>query len=339
MEIERGTVRAPELGPEWLNSTPLSTRGLRGSVVLVDFWDYTCVNCLRTLPYLAAWHERYAPMGLVTIGVHTPEFAFAQSRELVEQAVDRLGIRYPVVMDNHYAIWQSFANRCWPAKYLIDASGYMRLAHFGEGEYQETELAIQELLREIHPGAEMPPPLEPLRASDHPGAACYRPTPELYLGLRRGQPGNEGGFQKQGEGEPFEYALPRDLRADAAYFGGAWMSAEDHARSAGDMKHPSTLLVYYAAKEVNLVMASLEGEQEVELLQDGGPVAQEEAGEDVRFDATGRATVTVSEPRMYRLTRNRAFGQRLLQLVSRQPGLLAYAFTFVTCPADESGAG
>jgi thiol-disulfide isomerase/thioredoxin len=336
MDIEPGTVHAPELGPEWVNSDPLTLKGLRGRAVLVDFWDYTCVNCLRTLPYVVEWHRRYAAKGLTIVGVHTPEFVFARSRELIEQAIERFQIEYPVVMDNDYAIWQAFSNRCWPAKYLVDANGYLRFVHLGEGEYEQTERAIQTLLREMNPAVELPEPMAPVRDTDRPGAACYRTTPELYLGSRRGKIGNEGGFRNAGEPKPAEYSLPQNLAAEQAYLGGAWISAEEHARSVGNEAQPSSLLVYYVAKEVNLVMASLDGEQAVEVLHDGKPLAPQDAGEDVRIDESGRSFVAVSDPRMYRLVRNQEFGQRLLQLVSRRPGLLAYAFTFVTCAAGDA---
>jgi thiol-disulfide isomerase/thioredoxin len=333
MDVEPGTVRAPELGPEWVNSEPLTLKALRGRVVLVDFWDYTCVNCVRTLPYVTEWHRRYGSKGLTVIGVHTPEFVFGRSRELIEEAVARFGIEYPVVMDNDYAIWQSFSNRCWPAKYLIDTEGYLRFFHFGEGEYEQSERAIQTLLRERDGSVELPEPMAPVRDTDRLGAACYRTTPELYLGARRGQIGNEGGFRNPGQPNPADYSLPQKVEAEKAYLGGSWISAEEHVRSAGSGEHPSSLLVYYAAKEVNLVMASLEGEQAVELLHDGKPLGREDAGEDVRFDESNRSVVSVSDPRMYRLVCNREFGQRLLQLVSRRPGLLAFAYTFVTCAA------
>jgi thiol-disulfide isomerase/thioredoxin len=338
MELEPGTVHAPELGPEWINSPPLTIKGLRGRAVLVDFWDYTCVNCLRTLPYVVEWHKRYADKGLTIVGVHTPEFSFARSRELVEGAMESFGIRYPVVMDNDYAIWHAFANRCWPAKYLVDANGYLRFAHFGEGEYREIERAVQTLLREVNPSVVLPGPIEPIRDTDRPGAACYRTTPELYLGSRRAAIGNEGGLQNREDPAPFDYKLTSDLAADKPYLAGPWISTEEYVRSASSESQPSALLIYYLGKEVNLVMASIDGEQPVALLQNGAPIPREDAGEDVRFDENGRSFVLVSEPRMYRLVRNREFSQRLLQLVTRNPGLLAYAFTFVTCVAAEAEA-
>jgi len=135
MKIEKNTVRAPEIGRLWFNSPPLSMRQLRGRVVLVDFWDYTCVNCIRTLPYIKEWHKRYADKGLTVIGVHSPEFLFARYESNVERGIEEFGLTYPIVVDSNMELWQAFANRYWPSKYLIDSNGYLRYAHFGEGAY------------------------------------------------------------------------------------------------------------------------------------------------------------------------------------------------------------
>ena len=182
MKVEKGKVRAPEIGRLWLNSPPLSFRQLRGRAVLVDFWDYTCVNCIRTLPYVQAWHERYHDKGLTVIGVHTPEFTFAQYESNVERGIREFGLTYPIVVDSNREIWKAFANRYWPTKYLLDKDGYLRYGHFGEGGYVECEQAIQELLREIDPNAALPALMDPMREEDHAGAVCYRATGELYLG-------------------------------------------------------------------------------------------------------------------------------------------------------------
>ena len=208
MRVEKGKVRAPEIGRLWLNSPPLSFRQLRGRVVLVDFWDYTCVNCIRTLPYVQAWHERYVGKGLTVIGVHTPEFTFAQYESNVERGVREFGLTYPIVVDNDREIWKAFANRYWPTKYLLDKDGYLRYAHFGEGAYRETEEVIRELLLEANSTLAFPPLMEPVRAEDREGAVCYRPSPELYLGHARGRIGNEGGFK---EDSIAEYSLPEDV--------------------------------------------------------------------------------------------------------------------------------
>lgn len=137
---------------QWLNSPPLTGEMLRGKVVLVEFWTYGCINCQHTLPYVKAWSDKYRPQGLLVIGVHTPEFAFEKDKGNVERAIRDLGITYPVVMDNHYEIWNAYQNRYWPALYLMDAQGRIRHQHFGEGEYQETEKMIQTLLAEAHQG-------------------------------------------------------------------------------------------------------------------------------------------------------------------------------------------
>lgn len=335
MEIEKGKVRAPELGAIWLNSEPIELRKLRGRAVLVDFWDYTCVNCLRTLPYVVEWHARYAAKGLSIIGVHTPEFSFAANDKFVRASVERFGIRYPVVLDNGYAIWHAYANRYWPAKYLIDKDGYIRFFHFGEGDYGATEQAIQTLLREISPGAEFPLPMEPVRDTDKPGAVCYRTTPELYLGNKRGKAGNPSGFLGENEDQAGEYSLPEKVDADKFYLTGPWLSKEECVKSAAHGSKASSIVLYYTGKEANLVMAPDGEPQELELLHGGEPLRDDELGEDATRSKDGRSIVRVDSPRMYNLLRNPGMKQRLLQLVTHQPGLECYAFTFTTCTAQD----
>lgn len=319
----------------WVNSPPLTLGSLRGRVVLIDFWDYTCVNCIRTLPYLLEWRRRYSDKGLTIIGVHAPEFSCARRKEFVAAAVERFGIPYPVVLDNGYMIWQAFANKCWPAKYLIDKDGYIRFFHFGEGDYCGTEDTIQTLLREIDPSAELGPLMEPVRDTDRPGAACYRATPELYLGHQRGRIGNAGGFQHRGEPRAGEYKLPEKIAADTFYLSGPWQSGPESIRAAADSAgEPASVLVYYTAKEVNLVMAPNGEMQPVEVLQDGRPLERQDAGEDVRYTASGESVVEVETPRMYNLVRNAGMGQHLLQAVTRRAGLECFAFTLVTCAVN-----
>ncbi len=190
MPCPNESIYAPDFpeGLHWIGSEPLSRSQLFDQkTVLVDFWDYTCVNCLRTLPYLKEWHRRYRDKGLATIGVHSPEFSFAASDETVESAVNRLEIEYPVVVDSRFDIWKLYGNRVWPAKYLWDDKGKLVWFHFGEGEYEATERAIQQALRQLNADVELPDPMEPIRDTDRPDAACIRPTPELYLGSGRGQ--------------------------------------------------------------------------------------------------------------------------------------------------------
>jgi thiol-disulfide isomerase/thioredoxin len=329
VRVEKGQVRAPEIGRVWLNSPPLSFRQLRGRVVLVDFWDYTCLNCIRTLPYVQAWHERYREKNLTVIGVHTPEFTFAQYESNVERGIREFGLTYPVVVDSNREIWKAFANRYWPTKYLLDKDGYLRYGHFGEGGYGECEQVIQELIHEIDPGVALPEIMEPLREEDHPGAVCYRPSGELYLGHRRGRIGNEGGFK---EDEVADYEFDGKLEENLFYASGRWASTGEYFEAAGEGPH--ILKLKYEASAVNLVMAAPRGASAVvQVLQDGRPLARSQATKDIRFrnsGGTSESCVVVDSARMYALVDNHEFGEHELELVC-DPGIAAFAFTFTGC--------
>jgi thiol-disulfide isomerase/thioredoxin len=338
MRVKRGKVRAPEIGRLWLNSPPLSFRQLRRRVVLVDFWDYTCVNCIRTLPYIQAWHERYVGKGLTVIGVHTPEFTFAQYESNVERGVREFGLTYPIVVDNDRELWKAFANRYWPTKYLLDKEGYLRYAHFGEGAYQETEEAIRELLLEVNPTLAFPPLMEPLRAEDRVGAVCYPPSPELYLGHARGRIGNEGGFK---EDSIANYTAPTETAENRFYLNGQWASTAEYVEASGDGRH--SIVLRYEASGVNLVMAAPRGGAcEVVILQDGKPLDRSQKAADTRFRALHEAEesyVSVQQARMYSLLKNAGFGKHELELLC-PAGLAAFAFTFTSCvdPSRETVA-
>jgi thiol-disulfide isomerase/thioredoxin len=316
-------IYAPEFeGGTWIQGGPISLRALRDkAVVLVDFWDYTCVNCIRTLPYVAGWHRRYAKDGLLIVGVHAPEFTFAREGSHVKEAAQRFGLEYPIVLDNDYAIWRAYSNRFWPAKYLVDAKGRIRYYHFGEGGYQESEVAIQNALRALNPALSLPPPMDPVRDSDRPGAMCYRVTPELYLGYARGQFGNPGGVVRD---RPHDYADPGRHAEGASYIGGNWRVEQECARAEGA---GATLAIRYTAKDVNLVMAPRAGAvSRAELVLGPG----QKPGEDVRTE-NGRAVVTIDQPRMYNLVANDSVSSGALELRATDAGLAAYAFTFVSC--------
>jgi thiol-disulfide isomerase/thioredoxin len=336
----RERIHAPRIEGEWINSPPLKLSELRGRVVLVDFWDYTCVNCLRTLPYLREWHRRYAPLGLVTIGVHAPEFHFARDRGNVERAVQSEALNYPVVLDNDYRTWQAFANRCWPAKYLIDAQGYIRYIHLGEGQYGETEAAIQQLLREAGITSPLPSLIEPARPSAESGAYCVPATPELYLGYGRGRLGNASGYVKD---QVADYAPATDRAPDVAWLEGPWFAGREQIVACPLLGRESRLRVRYSAAEVNLVLAPpdaadlpVEGRATLVVRQDGEPLPPAGRGADVITDGP-ETVVDVNEARMYRLVRNGEPGTHEIELWTRKPGLEAYAFTFVPC-LDETAS-
>ena len=330
MRVDKGKVRAPEIGRVWLNSAPLSFRQLRGRAVLVDFWDYTCVNCIRTLPYVQAWHERYLDKGLTVIGVHTPEFTFAQYESNVERGIREFGLTYPIVVDSNREIWKAFANRYWPTKYLLDKDGYLRYGHFGEGGYAECEQVIQELLREVDPAIDLPSLMEPVREEDHMGAVCYRATGELYLGHARGRIGNDGGFK---EDQIADYEFSGQLEENFFYATGHWASTAEYFEAVESGTHSLRLKCEAAA--VNLVMACPHAPSaEVVILQDGKPLTQKQATRDIRFrtrpNGEQESYLMVDSARMYFLVDNHEFGLHELELRC-SPGVAAFAFTFTSC--------
>ena len=275
----------------WLNTEPLTLQGLRGRVVLIDFWTYSCINCLRTLPYLTEWDDRYRDAGLAIVGVHTPEFAFEHELANVRENVAELGIRYPVALDNRYGTWTVWRNQYWPAKYLIDRDGHVRYYHFGEGEYAETEAAIRTLLG---PGAP--------RAS---GLAEPGPrelvTPESYLGWQRLARQAGGEVQRDREAT---YEPPAQLAENELAFGGRWTVEDDRAVAGRD----ATLRLRYRARDVFLVLAG------------SGSVQ-------VRVDGRAERRVRVTGDRLYTLVEREEAEDHLLEL-RLDPGLAAYAFTF-----------
>jgi thiol-disulfide isomerase/thioredoxin len=333
VRVEKGQVRAPEIGRVWLNSSPLSFRQSRGRVVLVDFWDYTCLNCIRTLPYVQAWHERYRDYGLTVIGVHTPEFTFAQYESNVERGIREFGLTYPIVIDSNREIWKAFANRYWPTKYLLDKDGYLRYGHFGEGGYTECEQVIQELLRELDStvanAVEFPEIMKPLREEDQAGAVCFRPSGELYLGHARGRIGNEGGFK---EDQIADYQFAGKMIENFFYANGLWASTAEYFEAAENGSH--SLKLRYEASAVNLVMASPRGGYaEVQLLLDGKPLSRSHATKDTRFRAgeeREESFVVVDTARMYFIVDTHEFGEHELELLC-SPGIAAFAFTFTGC--------
>jgi cytochrome c biogenesis protein CcdA/thiol-disulfide isomerase/thioredoxin len=275
----------------WLNSKPLTLSELRGRVVLIDFWTYSCINCLRTLPYIRAWDDRYRDAGLTIVGVHSPEFAFERVESNVRENVRKLGVRYPIALDNDFVTWQSWHNQYWPAKYLIDKRGRVRYFHFGEGEYGKTEEALRTLLGDDAPAATK-------LAEESPHG---RITPESYLGHSR-LDRNAG--EPVVRDKPHAYTFPRGLDMSELAFGGVWTVQDERAvagLSAG-------LRLQYRARDVHLVLS---GKGRVDVLVDGNP----------------ERTVRVAEDRLYTLVERPRPGDHLLELRFTN-GLAAYAFTF-----------
>jgi thiol-disulfide isomerase/thioredoxin len=315
---------APELAGihGWISSEPLTLAGLRGQVVIIDFWTYSCINCLRTLPYLNAWHDRYHRDGLVIIGVHSPEFAFERDPEHVERAARRLQIRYPIAIDSEKRTWRAYANQYWPHKYLIDRGGNIRYTQIGEGGYRETEQHIRELLAED--GRE----LDPIEAAVQAEAVNPKAigTPEIYFGSHFGQfLGNPLGLR--GMAKAAVYQEPAEIAPDLFYLVGPWTVGDEAVTSAGSGTH--RIHLRYTAKAVNLVAGAPGRELEVEVLRDGVPLTAEQMGPDVARDGRGRGVVRIGEERLYRLIDDRAgYGVHTITLIVPGAGLNAYTFTF-----------
>ena len=275
----------------WLNSGPQTLADLRGRVVLIDFWTYSCINCLRTLPYLREWDDRYRGTGLTIVGVHSPEFAFERVEANVRDATRELGLRYPIALDNDFATWEAWHNQYWPAKYLIDRDGRVRYYHFGEGEYAETEKTIRTLLGESAPPASGLEDESPHRLV----------TPESYLGYER--IARNGGDTVRPDAER-DYRLPPRLRDNELAFGGRWRIEDERAVAGRDAR----LRLDYRAQDVFLVLT---GKGTVRVLVDGKP----------------ERMVRVNGGRLYTLVERPRSGDHLLEL-RFEPGLAAYAFTF-----------
>jgi len=301
---------APEFADtgKWFNGPPLSLARLRGKVVLLDFWTYTCINCLRTLPHVEAWYRKYRRDGLVVVGVHTPEFPFERIASNVEDAIHANGLTYPVVQDNEYGTWNAYRNQFWPAKYLIDAEGNIRYVHFGEGEFGTTEKAIRSLLAER--GAKRLGAETRVRA-EVPSKRTT--TPETYLGLGRAER-----FSNPLRPGTREYHAPAGLPLNGLAYGGRWTLALEGATAAGD----SSLGLHFDARRVFLVLGSPGGPRQVEVLLDGSPIPDSLAGADVHG-----GLVTVKGQRLYSLVDLSRVERHTLTL-RLAPGVSGYAFTF-----------
>jgi thiol-disulfide isomerase/thioredoxin len=330
--IEQSRAPAPELNSKiWINSPPLSLKSLRGKVVLVDFWEYTCINCIRTFPYLRRWNQLYAPDGLVVIGVHTPEFAFAKNPQNVANAVKRFAFTFPIAVDSDYRIWNAFNNQAWPADYLIDKDGRIAYVHYGEGEYGTFERKIQALLKEARPTLNFRAPQYAIPAdadADINGAVCRRATPETYLGFERAQNiANPGGEDQTQE---VHYVAPADTPLDYFALNGDWQAGPEsvkHVRANSELK--DALELHYQAKSVYVVAGSDDGSpRQLFLTQDGKPLAPGAGGVDVKRDQNGRSYITLAAKRMYYLVDNPTFGEHRLGIYANSPGVSLYSFTF-----------
>jgi len=315
--------RMPELegAVKWLNSAPLNSKQLRGKVVLVNFWTYSCINSLRNVPYVRSWAAKYADAGLIVVGVHTPEFGFEKDLPNIEKALRDYQVTYPVAVDSGYAVWNAFRNDAWPADYFIDRSGRIRYSHFGEGDYEKSEAVIRQLLREnggsdaaragvrlSAPGAEAPP-------SDEIA------SPETYVGYNRTE--NFASPQKLQRDESARYTAPARLALNHWGLAGSWTVTGE---SGGLDEAPGKIVFRFHSRDLHLVMGPSPSGSRVRFTVklDGAPPGRDH-GVDTAPDGGG----VVREPRMYQLVRQTgAVRDRTFEIEFLDPGVRAFSFTF-----------
>jgi thiol-disulfide isomerase/thioredoxin len=308
----------------YINTNETKLSELKGKVVLVDFWTYSCINCIRTIPYLVEWNQKYSDKGLVIVGIHSPEFEFEKNIDNVKQAVTRFGIKYPVLLDNDHGTWNAFQNSYWPRKYLVDSEGYIRYDHIGEGGYVETENAIKNLLaeRSNQQGLE----ISNLNQTklNVPGVASVDfnqiKTPELYFGYQyaRSQLGNIEGFNPE---KAVNYTIPSsNLKPNLIYLQGLWKNNPDSMELVGP---DGKIVLAYSAKSVNIVAG---GKGEVAVKEDGkdnqtnNPYKGNDVGSDGKLSIDGQ--------RLYNIADYTNYGNHHIEINAKGPGFKIYTFTF-----------
>ena len=316
-----GLKQAPELVgiAHYLNTSPEELKEtMKDKVILYDIWTYSCINCIRTLPYITAWNEKYSDQGLLVLGIHSPEFEFEKDVKNVEMAIEKYGIIYPVVLDNDMETWKAFENRYWPRKYIADHEGFIRYDHIGEGGYAETEKVIQNLLKERSESlgiqSDSANALVDIEEFEH---TAFR-TPELYFGYNfaqnRNQLGNSEGFQP---GNIVTYAKVDNVDLHKFYLEGEWKNYGDSMEL---ISETGSIKLLYAAKEVNIVT---ENDAELEISLDGKPISDKLAGTDVIS-----GLVTVSEPDLYNIVSSDISSTHLMEIEVSGKGFQIFTFTF-----------
>ena len=303
----------------YINTTPQELKSeMKDKVVLYDFWTYSCINCLRTLPYLKAWNDKYADKGLLIIGVHSPEFEFEKDPNNVKMAAQKYGVTYPIVLDSDHATWDAFSNRYWPAEYITDDLGHIRHTHFGEGEYDQTEKVIQQLLdqRANRLGLNITTDHSLVNLQEHQFSEIQ--TPELYFGYEfmqdRNYFGNSEGLQPE---KIVSYTIPSGLQNDHFYLDGQWQNLNDSMKL---VSNNGKIVLPYSAKDVHIV-ASGTGDT-IQVLLDGKVITSDDAGQDLN---DGKAKI--SEHRLYNIISSKQQGSHTITIIA-QPGFQIYTFTF-----------
>jgi thiol-disulfide isomerase/thioredoxin len=304
----------------FINTDPIKIGDLVGKkVILVDFWTYSCINCIRTFPYLKSWYEKYQDQGFVILGIHTPEFEFEKDINNVKAATQKFGITYPVILDSNYGTWNAYNNKYWPAHYLIDINGNVVSYHFGEGAYDETEKEIQKLLKER---------MDKLGISGQVDSTVTQPkdvgnmdfskvnSPETYFGSKRND--NFGNGTTGAEGN-FNLTAPTQFKLNIFYLDGGWNIGSEFSTNTSSK---AKIIFRYNSQSVYLV-AGADSPVKLKILRDGKLMGTEKGG-----DVDSNGGVTVKEERLYKLIEDKSYGEHTLEIDIENPGLKAFTFTF-----------
>jgi len=302
----------------WINSPPLDLSQLKGRIVLVDFWTYSCINCIRTIPYLNAWYAKYGQDGLTVVGVHTPEFQFERNYTNVLSAVKSMGIKYPVALDNSYSTWNVYGNEYWPTEYIIDQNGIIRHTQIGEGDYNETETVIRELLQSAGYNVGSGTVSGLVNATEVNFSKIG--TPEIYVGYNtiRAPIGNPQGFSPE---HVVDYTIEGSLQNNTVYFSGKWYNANDSMIAAGN---DSKVFLVYDARAVNIVAQG--NSSTIEIALDGANLSSPFLGSDVTLRG-GLASASITTARLYNLVNAPSYGWHEIEITA-SPGFRLYTFTF-----------
>ena len=318
--------KAPEFTgiTSYINTNATELSDLKGKVVLVDFWTYSCINCIRTLPYLVDWNQKYSDKGLVIVGVHSPEFEFEKNIDNVKQAVTRFGIEYPVLLDNDHGTWNAFQNSYWPRKYLVDSEGYIRYDHIGEGGYVETENAIKNLLSERSNQQSIEISNINQTKLTVPGAQSVDfnqiKTPELYFGYQyaRAQLGNIEGFNPD---KTVNYTIPTsNLKSNVIYLQGLWKNNPDSMELVGP---DGKIILSYSSKSVNIVAG---GKGEISVKEDGKNTQTNNPFKGNELDTEGK--LNIDGQRLYNIAEHGDYGSHHIEIKAKGSGFKLYTFTF-----------
>jgi thiol-disulfide isomerase/thioredoxin len=305
----------------WLNSAPLSRASLRGKVVLVDFWTYSCINSLRNIPYIQSWSTKYKDAGLVVVGVHTPEFSFEKDLPNIENAVRELNVTYPVAIDSSYAIWNAFNNEYWPADYLVDRKGRIRFHHFGEGDYADSEHNIQALLNEDGAASVAHTTMASSGRGIEAPPSDITATPETYVGYHRAD--SFASPERMARDTARTYTVPAKPSLNHWGFGGTWNVGGESAVLASA---PGKIVFRFHSRDLHFVLGPANGGKPIrfKVRLDGKPPGDDHGG-DTAADGSGE----VREPRLYQLIRQKhAVEDRTFEIEFLDPGVHAYVFTF-----------